>query len=154
MMELFFVQSLFIEYLCHLGIHSSQLGIVAIGTEGVSAVEGVLIALKGHGGFAVVEVGAAQEVVGQQAVVGCAVVVEEVDVGLHVGSREGLVVAVTLVDAVQLSAHTAAVRLCGTAGERQKNGYDGQQMFHGASLVSYPLFLGTIYLLTPSSSIE
>ena len=60
--------------------------------------------------------------------------------GLHVGSGEGLVVTVALVDAVQLSAHTVAVRLCGAAGERQENGYDGQQMFHGASLVSYPLF--------------
>ena len=50
--------------------------------------------------------------------------------GLHVGSGEGLVVTVALVDAVQLSAHTVAVRLCGTAGERQENGYDGQQMLH------------------------
>ena len=57
-------------------------------------------------------------------------VVEEIDVGLYVGSGEGLVVAVALVDAVQLSAHTVAVRLCGTAGERQENGYDGQQMSH------------------------
>ena len=69
---------------------------------------------------------------GQQAVVGCAVVVEEIDVGLHVGSSDGLVVTVALVDAVQPSAHTAAVRLCGTAGERQKNGYDGQQMSHSS----------------------
>jgi hypothetical protein len=60
------------------------------------------------------------------------VVVEEIDVGLYVGSGEGLVVAVALVDAVQLSAHTVAVRLCGTAGERQENGYDGQQMSHSS----------------------
>ena len=60
-------------------------------------------------------IGAAQEVVSQQPIVSCAVVVEEVDIGLHVGSGEGLVVAVALVDAVQLSAHTAAVRLCGAA---------------------------------------
>ena len=58
------------------------------------------------------------------------VVIEEVDVGLNVGSSDGLVVAVALVDAVQPSAHPVAVRLCGTAGERQKDGYDGQQMSH------------------------
>ena len=56
--------------------------------------------------------------------------------GLHVGSGEGLVVTVALVDAVQLSAHTVAVRLCGTAGERQENGYDGQQMSHSAKVIS------------------
>ena len=107
-------------------IDPGELGIVAVGAKGVGAIEGVLIALEGHGGFAVVVIGTAQEVVGQQAVVRCAVVVEEIDVGLYVGSGEGLVVAVALVDAVQLSAHAVAVRLCGAAGERQENGYDGQ----------------------------
>ena len=138
MMELFFVQSLFIEYLCHLGIHSSQLGIVAIGTEGVSAVEGVLIALEGHGGFAVVEVGAAQEVVGQQAVVGRAVVVEEGDVGLHVGSGEGLVVAVALVDAVQAGTHAQAVGLGGAAGECQQQREYGQEVLHDGKGNNFP----------------
>ena len=56
------------------------------------------------------------------------------DSGLHVGHRKGLVVTVALVDAVQLGAHTAAVCLCGAAGERQKDGYDGQQMSHGAKV--------------------
>jgi hypothetical protein len=121
---------LFIKEKGHLSEDSTQLGIVAVAAKGVGAVESVLIALEGHGGFAVVVVGTAQKVVGQQAVVRCAVVVEEIDIGLYVGSGEGLVVAVALVDAVQLSAHTVAVRLCGTAGERQENGYDGQQMSH------------------------
>ena len=71
---------------------------------------------------------------GQQAVVGGAVVVEEIDIGLHVSSGKRLVIAVALVDAVQLGAHTIAVRLCGTAGERQHDGYDGQQMLHGAKI--------------------
>jgi hypothetical protein len=106
------------------------LDIVAVAAQCVSAVEGILIALEGHGGFAVVVVGTAQKVVSQETVVRCAVVVEEIDIGLYVGSGEGLVVVVALVDAVQLSAHTVAVRLCGTAGERQENGYDGQQMLH------------------------
>jgi hypothetical protein len=98
------------------------LGIVAVGTEGVSAVEGILIALEGHGGFAVFMVGAAQEVVGQQAVVGCAVVVEEIDVGLYVGSGEGLVVTVALVDAVQTGTHAIAVGLRRAADQRQQKG--------------------------------
>jgi hypothetical protein len=127
---LFSIKTLFVENLGHLAVNSGKLGIITICAEGVSAVEGVLIALEGHGGFTVFMVGTAQKVVGQQAVVRCAVVVEEIDVGLHVGSGEGLVVAVALVDAVQLSAHTVTVRLCGTAGERQENGYDGQQMSH------------------------
>ena len=61
------IKTLFVENLGHLAVNSGKLGIVTICAEGVSAVEGVLIALEGHGGFAVVVVGAPQKVVGQQA---------------------------------------------------------------------------------------
>ena len=61
------IKTLFVENLGHLAVNSGKLGIITICAEGVSAVEGVLIALEGHGGFAVVVVGAPQKVVGQQA---------------------------------------------------------------------------------------
>ena len=71
-------------------------------------------------------VGTAQQVVGQQAVVGCAVAVEEGDVGLHVADGEGTVVAVVLVDAVQAGTHAQAVGLGGAAGEYQQQREYGQ----------------------------
>ena len=71
-------------------------------------------------------VSTAQQVVGQQAVVGRAVVVEEGDVGLHVADGEGPVVAVALVDAVQAGTHAKAVGPGGAAGECQQQGNYGQ----------------------------
>ena len=74
--------------------------------------------------------GAAEEIVGQQAVVGSALVVEELDVGLHVLHREGLVVAVALVDAVQPAPHAVAVGLGGAADQRHQNGKQKYQILH------------------------
>jgi len=71
-------------------------------------------------------VGTPQQVVGQQAVVGRTVVIEEGDVGLHVAGGEGPVVAVALVDAVQAGTHAQAVGLGGAAGEHQQQGNYGQ----------------------------
>jgi hypothetical protein len=58
---LFSIKTLFVENLGHLAVNSGKLGIITICAEGVSAVEGVLIALEGHGGLAVVVVGAPQK---------------------------------------------------------------------------------------------
>ena len=96
--------------------------IVAICAEGVGTVGGFLIALKGHGGFAVVVIGTAQQVVSQKAVVGRAMVVEELDIGFHIGHREGLVVTVALVDAVEPAPHAVAVGLRRAADQRQQKG--------------------------------
>ena len=77
-----------VENLCHLGIDSAKLLVVAICAEGVGTVGGFLVALKGHGGFAVIVVGKAQQIIGQEAVVRCAVIVEELDVRSRMsGSR-------------------------------------------------------------------
>ena len=60
-----------------------------------------------------VGIGKAKEIVGQQAVVGGAVVVEEPDIGLDILHGEGLAVAVALVDAVQTAPHAITVGLGG-----------------------------------------
>ena len=60
-------------------------------------------------------VGTAEKVVGQQAVVGGAVAVEEPDVGLYLPDGEGLAGAVALVDAVQAGTHAGAVGFRGAA---------------------------------------
>ena len=54
-------------------------------------------------------VGTAQQVVGQQAVVGSAVAVEEADVGLQLMDGEWLAGAVAQVDAVEAGTHAGAV---------------------------------------------
>ena len=69
-------------------------------------------------------VGAAKEVVGQQAVVGGAVLVEEADVGFDVLNGEGLVVAVALVDAVQLGAHTGTLSIGGASHQHHQQSED------------------------------
>jgi hypothetical protein len=67
---------------------------------------------------------------GQQAVVRSAVAVEEIDVGLHVGHREGLVVTVALVDTVQTGTHTVAVGLRRAARQRHQKGEYYDQILH------------------------
>jgi hypothetical protein len=109
---------LIIEHISHLPIHSGQLGIITICTEGVGTVGSILIALEGHWCFTVVIIGKAKEVVGQQAVVGRAMIVEELDIGLHFTDREGLTIAVTHVDAVETSPHTGLLVLGGATTER------------------------------------
>jgi hypothetical protein len=109
---------------------AGKLRIVAICAEGVGTVGGFLIALKGHGGLAVVVVGTAQQVVGQQAVVGRSMVVEELDIGFHIGHREGLVVTVALVDTVQTGTHTVAVGLRRAARQRHQKGEYYDQILH------------------------
>jgi hypothetical protein len=106
------------------------LGIVTIFAEGIGTIEGVLVTLEGHGGFAVVVVGAAQQVVGQEAVVGCAVIVEELDIGLHICHREGLVVAVALIDTVQTGTHADSVGLRRAADQRQQKDEHKYQILH------------------------
>ncbi len=63
---------------------------------------------------------------GQQTVVGGTVAVEERDVRLHVGHREGLVVAVALIDAVQAAEHAAALAVGDTGAQQQQREEDGQ----------------------------
>ena len=124
------IQTLLVENKCHLPVNSGKLWIIAIFAEGIGTVDGILIALKGHGGLAVVMVGTAQQIVGQQAVVRRAVVIEELDIGLHIGHREGLVVAVALIDAVEPNAHVLAVGLAGAAGHRHQKGEQKYQILH------------------------
>lgn len=52
-------------------------------------------------------VGAAQQVVGQQLIVGGAMVVEETDIGVYVLDGKGLVVVVAYIDAVEAGPHRA-----------------------------------------------
>ena len=120
--QLFPIKSLVIKYSCNLPIHSGQLSIVAVVCSCVSAIDGVVIAFQGHGSLAGFVVGAAKEVVGQQAVVGSAVAVEEADVGLYVLRGEGLVGAVTLIETVQPLSHGSALPLCSTADHRHQEG--------------------------------
>ena len=111
----------------HLSVHSAELGEVLVAHGGsIGTVDGVLIAFEGHRGVAFLVVGAAQEVVGQQAVVGVAVTIEELDVGLYVLRGEGLVGAVAHVDAVETAAHPVALSLGGAAAQRRHQQGDEQ----------------------------
>jgi hypothetical protein len=65
-----------IEYGGTLPIHSAELGEVAIIGSGVGTADGLLIAVEGHGSLVHISIAAAQEVVGQQLVVGSAMTVE------------------------------------------------------------------------------
>jgi hypothetical protein len=116
--------------LCHLAIYPSQLGVVAVCSGSVGTVGSILIALEGHRCLAVVVVGKAKKIVGQQAVVGRAVVIEELDIRLYVFDGEGLPRSVAPVDAVESSTHTVAVSLGSATGKRQQKDEDGQQMSH------------------------
>ena len=103
-------------------------------------------------------VGTAEEIVGQQAVVRGAVVVEELDVGLHVLDGEGLVVTVKHVDAVEPTPHVVAVGLGGAAAQCHQQYEYAQQLFHSAKIrisedntkqlsVFYPRIIAAPYLL-------
>ena len=120
------VEILLIENLCHLGIDAAELFIVAGGGGGVGMVDGMLVAFEGHGGIALLMVGTAEEIVGQQLVVmdgvgreegekGFGLFVEEVDVWTDVVRSEGLVGAVEHVDAVEAGALLPAFSLGGAA---------------------------------------
>jgi hypothetical protein len=93
------------------------MGIITICTEGVGTVGSILIALESHGGFTVVIIGKAKEIVDQQTVVGRAMIVEELDIGLHFTDREGLTIAVTHIDAVEPCPHTGLLVLGGATTE-------------------------------------
>ena len=70
--------------------------------------------------------------------VGCAVAVEESDVGLYLLDGEGLAGAVALVDAVKAGTHAGAVGFRSAAGKCQQDGYDGQQVFHRCKGNTFP----------------
>ena len=72
----------------------------------------------------------------QQAVVGRSVTVEKVNKGLYVLHREGQVVAVALVDAVQTRTHPSLVSLAGATGYRQEQDKYGQKLFHSACKIT------------------
>ena len=131
------------EQFCHLSVDAHQPAIVAVAAQCVGTVNGILIALEGGRCLTLVAVGTAEEIMDTHLLIGSTVTVV-ISRGLQkqrvdtIGHRD--VGAVHAVSSVEQGLHTVAVRLCGTAGERQKNGYDGQQMSHSASHVSYPLF--------------
>jgi hypothetical protein len=86
-----------------------------------------------------VVVGKAKKIVGQHAVVGRAVVVEELDIRLYVFDGEGLPRSVAPVDAVESSTHTSPVA-CRSAS-RQHCQYDKKtyhQLFHGSKGTNKP----------------
>ena len=99
------IQSLIIKHKSHLPIHPSQLGIVAILGGGVSTIDGFVIVLQGHRCLALLVESTSHQIVGQHAVVGCAVLVKIVHVRLNTGWSKRLVCAVELVDAVESAAH-------------------------------------------------
>ena len=93
------------------------MSVVTVFAGGIGTFSSFLIALKGHGGFAGLIIGTAKEIVSQEAVVGRAVFIEEVDVWLNVLHGEGLVVAVEHIDAVEPGTHAVAVGLGGAAAQ-------------------------------------
>ena len=115
-----------IKHLCHLPIYFSQLGIVAVSNGGVGTIGSILKTLQSHGRLAVVGIGKAKEIVGQQSVVGCPVLIEERDVGLYVADSEGQAVTVTHINTVETGPHAGTVGLGGTTGASQQKNKDGQ----------------------------
>ena len=113
-------KALLVKDQCHLPIHSCQLGVVTVLGGGIGTVEGIVVALQGHGDFAVLVVGAAQQVVGQQLIVGAAVAVEETDIGVYVLDGEGLVVAVPCIDAVKAGPHPSPLASRGASHQHQQ----------------------------------
>jgi hypothetical protein len=65
-----------------------------------------------------VVIGTAQQVVGQQAVVGRAVLIEKLDIGLYVADCKRLAVTITHVDTIETCPHTVAVSLGSATGKR------------------------------------
>ena len=91
-------------------------------------------------------VGAAQQVVGQQLVVGGAMVVEETDVGFYVLGGKGLVVAVAYIDAVEAGPHPSPLASRGASRQHQQHPEkEACQSFHG--LQRYVKILETTKLL-------
>ena len=77
-------------------------------------------------------VGSAQQVVGQQLVVGGAMVVEETDVGVYVLGGKGLVVVVAYIDAVKAGAHPSPLASRGASHQHQQQPEkEACQSFHG-----------------------
>ena len=62
-------------------------------------------------------IGTAEKVVGQQAVVGCAVSIKEVNIGLYVAHSERLVCAIQMVQAVKSIAHDSIMITPRTSGQ-------------------------------------
>lgn len=112
------IEPLIIKHLCHLAIDPAQLGVVEILNGGVGAVDGVVVALESHGGIAVLVVGTAQQVMGQQTVIISAVVIKETDVVLNLLYGEGLVSAIPLVKTIEAGTHAVTVGFSGAAAER------------------------------------
>ena len=80
-------------------------------------------------------VGSAQQVVGQQLVVGRAVVVEETDVGFYVLGGKGLVVAVAYIDAVEAGPHQSPLACRGASHQQQQQSKQiYYQPFHGCKV--------------------
>ena len=102
-------------------IHSTQLCEVAVLGGGVGTVEGVMVALQGYRSLAVLVVGTAQQVVGQQLIVGGAMVVEETDIGFYVLGGKGLVVAVAYIDAVEAGPHQSPLASRGASHQHQQH---------------------------------
>ena len=139
-------KALLVKDQCHLPIHPCQLSVVTVLGGGIGTVEGVMVALQSHGGLAVLVVGAAQQVVGQQLVVGRAVVVEETDVGFYVLGGKGLVVAVAYIDAVEAGPHQSPLASRGASHQHQQQPEkEACQSFHG--LQRYVKILETTKLL-------
>ena len=105
-----------------------------------------MVALQSHGGLAVLVVGAAQQVVGQQLIVGGAMVVEETDIGFYVLGGKGLVVAVAYIDAVEAGPHQSPLASRGASRQHQQQPEkEACQSFHG--LQRYVKILETTKLL-------
>ena len=83
---------------------------------------------------------------GQQAVVGSAVAVEETDIGVYVLDGEGLVVAVPCIDAVKPGPHPSPLASRGASHQHQQQPEkEACQSFHG--LQRYVKILETTKLL-------
>jgi hypothetical protein len=58
------------------------------------------------------------------------VIIEELDIRFHIGHREGLVVTVALINAVQAGTHAEAIGLRRAADQRQQKGEYYDQILH------------------------
>ena len=93
-----------------MSIHSTQSFEVAVGSGSVGTFYGIVIALDGTGCLTKVAVGAAEDIVGTHALVGCAVAVEVVcERKGEAISSEGHVVAVLLLRLFQHAQHLFVV---------------------------------------------
>jgi len=65
-------------------------------------------------------IGTAEKVVGQQAVVGCAVSIKEVNIGLYVAHSERLVCAIQMIQAVKTITHDSILTSSRTSTQQNK----------------------------------